>query len=65
MGKYFNNAVPVNNGLLINGQTPVDDRFVFESIADLFISASTPKASELYTNAYRGLVVVCFGDADG
>lgn len=65
MGKYYHNAVRVNNGLVLDGQTPIDDRFVFQSVRDLFINPESPQLCELYTNAYRGLIVACFGDAEG
>ena len=65
MGKYYHNAVKVNNGLVLDGQTPIDDRFVFESIKDLFIDPASPQLCELHTNAYRGLTVACMGDETG
>ena len=65
MGKYYHNAVKVNNGLVLDGQTPIDDRFVFESIRDLFLDPASPQLCELHTNAYRGLTVACLGDTTG
>jgi hypothetical protein len=65
MGKYYHNAVKVNNGLVLDGQTPIDDRFVFESIKDLFIDPASPQLCELHTNAYRGLTVACMCDETG
>ena len=35
----FNNPVVVNNGVKLDGAFPIDDRFVLDSISDLYINA--------------------------
>ena len=64
MSKLHHNPIPVNNGVRLNGPAPIDDRFVIEDVADVFVNAAsveTAKACELYGKIYKGANIVAMG----
>ena len=56
MKVYINNK-KLNNGFSALGQFPLDDRSVLDSLTDIFIDESNPKACPLYNLAYLGMSI--------
>ncbi len=54
MSKVYNNPIPVNNGVRLNGPAPLDDRLVLSDISDVFIDAESPYDCILYGKIYKG-----------
>ena len=52
----YTNIQKFNDGIRLSGQTPLDDRVVFETVNDLYISTGTATTHELYGRAYVGLI---------
>lgn len=57
MSKKFNNHTELNNGFFLNGATPLDDRLVWTSMEDFYITATDKESSKLYGVAYEGMQV--------
>lgn len=55
--KVYTNIKNLNNGFHALGQFPLDDRSVLNSLADIFIDESNPKACPLYKLAYLGMSI--------
>lgn len=62
MARMFNNPVVVNNGVKLDGAFPIDDRFVLDSISDLYINAESPENCTLYGKIYKGAQLVAFDE---
>ena len=60
MSKVYNNPIPVNNGVRLNGPAPLDDRLVLSDISDVYISAATPKDCILYGKIYKGAQITVY-----
>lgn len=58
MAKKFKNTNIFQDGISVNAHTPIDDRLVFDSSSDLYISSSSPATAPLYKVAYKGMNVV-------
>ena len=55
--KVYTNIKKLNNGFSVLGQFPLDDRSVLDSLTDIFIDESNPKACPLYNLAYLGMSI--------
>lgn len=55
--KIYTNIRKLNNGFSALGQFPLDDRFVLNSLTDIFINESNPKDCPLYNRAYLGMTI--------
>ena len=64
MGKVYINSIPVNNGVRLNGATPLDDRLVLSDISDVYISAENPKDCVLYGRIYKGAQISVYQTVD-
>ena len=65
MSKVYNNPIPVNNGVRLNGPAPLDDRLVLSDISDVYISAATPKDCILYGKIYKGAQIIVYETIPG
>ena len=61
---YINDIV-VNNGLSLRGNTPLDDRLVWEGFESLYVYEENPDSCPLYGQAYQGMVIVMYDEVDG
>lgn len=62
MAQIYINDISVNNGLSLHGQTPLDDRLVWEGLNSLYLSVGSPKDCPFYGQAYKGMVITLFED---
>lgn len=53
----YKNAIKYNNGIHLNGMTPLDDRLFLDSRSDVFVDPANLKSAKLYNRAYNGMVV--------
>lgn len=52
------NDIVVNNGLSLRGNTPLDDRLVWEGFDSLYVYEETPETCPLYGQAYQGMIII-------
>ena len=52
------NDIVVNNGLSLRGNTPLDDRLVWEGFDSLYVYEETPEECPLYGQAYQGMIII-------
>ena len=65
MSKIYNNPIPVNNGVRLNGPAPLDDRLVLSDISDVYINAGTPNDCVLYGKIYKGAQITVYESIPG
>lgn len=63
MATTYTNKIIFQDGIYVNGETPLDDRLVLNSVSDLYITAGK-KDCVLYQRAYKGMQITIFDNGE-
>lgn len=64
MATTYTNKIIFQDGIYVNGETPLDDRLVLNSFSDLYITKGSGSSCILYQRAYKGMQITIMNDGD-
>lgn len=64
MATTYTNKIIFQDGIYVQGETPLDDRLVLNSFSDLYITKGSGSSCILYQRAYKGMQITVMNDGN-